>query len=230
MAKVDLNNMEGVYFDVLREIGNIGAGNATTALAQMIGTKVDMHVPKVDLLEFSEVGEAMGGEEQIMAGIYLVVEGDISGSIMVLLEKSSAKALVAKLMGTNNEDPTGDFDEMELSALKEIGNIITGSYLSSLSTLTNLNIYPSPPDISIDMCAAILSVPAIEFGAIGDKMLLIATEFTDDVKLEGYFILVPILNRTIRYLHRWECNCRKGGPACGGIPYYTWSPIAFRRF
>ena len=193
MAKVDLNNMEGVYFDVLREIGNIGAGNATTALAQMIGTKVDMHVPKVDLLEFSQVGEAMGGEEQIMAGIYLVVEGDISGSIMFLLEKSSAKALVAKLMGTSNEDPSGDFDEMELSALKEIGNIITGSYLSSLSTLTNLNIYPSPPDISIDMCAAILSVPAIEFGAIGDKILLIATEFTDDVKLEGYFILVPDL-------------------------------------
>jgi chemotaxis protein CheC len=193
MAKVDLNNMEGVYFDVLREIGNIGAGNATTALAQMLNTKVDMHVPKVDLLEFSEVGEAMGGEEQIMAGIYLIVEGDISGSIMFLLEKSSAKALVAKLMGTTSENPDGEFDEMELSALKEIGNIITGSYLSSLSTLTNLNIYPTPPDICIDMCGAILSVPAIEFGAISDKMLLIATEFTDDIKLEGYFILVPDL-------------------------------------
>ncbi len=193
MAKVDLNNMEGVYFDVLREIGNIGAGNATTALAQMLNTKVDMHVPKVDLLEFSEVGEAMGGEEQIMAGIYLVVEGDINGSIMFLLEKSSARTLVGRLMGTTNDDPNGEFDEMELSALKEIGNIITGSYLSSLSTLTNLNIYPSPPDICIDMCGAILSVPAIEFGAISDKMLLIATEFTDDVKLEGYFILVPDL-------------------------------------
>ena len=193
MAKVDLNNMEGVYFDVLREIGNIGAGNATTALAQMLGTKVDMHVPKVDLLEFSEVGATMGGEEQIMAGIYLVVEGDINGSIMFLLEKSSAKTLVSKLMGTTNDDPDSDFDEMELSALQEIGNIITGSYLSSLSTLTNMNIYPSPPAISIDMCGAILSVPAIEFGALGDKMLLIATEFTDDVKLEGYFILVPDL-------------------------------------
>jgi chemotaxis protein CheC len=193
MAKVDLNNMEGVYFDVLREIGNIGAGNATTALAQMLNTKVDMHVPKVDLIGFSEIGEVMGGEEQIMAGIYLVVEGDISGSIMFLLEKSSAKALVARLMGTGNDDVDGDFDEMELSALKEIGNIITGSYLSSLSTLTNLTIYPSPPDIAIDMCGAIMSVPAIEFGTLGDKMLLIATEFTDDVKLEGYFILVPDL-------------------------------------
>ncbi|MBR6159542.1 MAG: chemotaxis protein CheC [Lachnospiraceae bacterium] len=193
MAKVDLNNMEGVYFDVLREIGNIGAGNATTALAQMLNTKVDMHVPKVDLIGFSEIGEVMGGEEQIMAGIYLVVEGDISGSIMFLLEKSSAKALVARLMGTGNDSADGDFDEMELSALKEIGNIITGSYLSSLSTLTNLTIYPSPPDIAIDMCGAIMSVPAIEFGTLGDKMLLIATEFTDDVKLEGYFILVPDL-------------------------------------
>lgn len=191
MAKVDLNNMDGIYFDVLKEIGNIGAGNATTALAQLLNTKVDMHVPKVALLEFPEVGSAMGGEEQIMAGIYLVVEGDISGSIMFLLEANAARELVSKLMGTPVNE--GEFGEMEISALKEIGNIITGSYLSSLSTLTNLNIYPSIPDICIDMAGAILSVPAIEFGSVGDKMLLIQTEFTDDVKLDGYFILAPDL-------------------------------------
>ena len=86
MSKIDLNNMDGMYFDILSEIGNIGAGNATTALAQMIGSKVDMKVPKVELLEFSQVGEAMGGEEQLMAGIYQIVEGDISGSIMFLLQ------------------------------------------------------------------------------------------------------------------------------------------------
>lgn len=192
MAKVDLNNMDGVYFDVLKEIGNIGAGNATTALAQMLDTKVDMKVPKVALLEFSEVGEAMGGEEQIMAGIYQVVEGDISGSIMFLLEEKSARILVSKLMGTP-EALEGAFNEMEISALKEIGNIITGSYLSSLSMLTNLKIISSIPDISIDMAGAILSVPAIEFGTLGDKILLIQTAFSDDVKLDGYFILVPDL-------------------------------------
>lgn len=191
MAKVDLNNMEGVYFDVLKEIGNIGAGNATTALAQLLNTKVDMKVPKVALLEFNEVGEAMGGEEQIMAGIYLLVEGDITGSIMFLLEENSARTLVSTLMGTPPSE--GPFTEMELSALKEIGNIITGSYLSSLSMLTNLTIYPSVPDISIDMAGAIMSVPAIEFGALGDKILLIQTAFSDDVKLDGYFILVPDL-------------------------------------
>lgn len=193
MAKVDLNNMDGVYFDVLREIGNIGAGNATTALAQLLNTKVDMAVPKVALLEFPEVGSAMGGEEQIMAGIYLIVEGDISGSIMFLLEENSARNLVAKLMCSEPSPAGTEFTEMEISALKEIGNIITGSYLSSLSALTNLKIIPSVPDISIDMAGAILSVPAIEFGALGDRMLFIQTEFTDDVKLEGYFILVPDL-------------------------------------
>lgn len=192
MAKINLDNVDTIYFDVLKEIGNIGAGNATTALAQLLDTKVDMHVPKVSLLEFSEVGSTMGGEEQIMAGIYQYVEGDISGSIMFLLEEQSAKILVSKLMGTEINSENG-FDEMGISALKEIGNIITGSYLSSLSTLTNLKIISSVPDICIDMAGAILSVPAIEFGALGDKMLLIQTAFTDDVKLEGYFILVPTL-------------------------------------
>ena len=193
MAKIDLNNMDGIYFDVLSEIGNIGAGNATTALATMLGTKVDMHVPKVDLMEFSEIGEEMGGEETIMAGIYQQIKGDITGSIMFLLEEKSARVLVSKLMGMESK-PDEPFSEMEISALQEIGNIITGSYLSSLSTLTNMTIDATVPALCIDMCEAILSVPAIEFGVLGDKMLLIKTEFTDDVKLEGYFVLVPDLD------------------------------------
>lgn len=192
MGKVDLNNMEGVYFDVLREIGNIGAGNATTALAQMLNEKVDMHVPHVALLDFQEVGSAMGGEEQLMAGIYQVISGDITGSIMFLLEEDSARVLVGRLMGMDIPEDA-PFDEMQISALKEIGNIITGSYLSSLSSLTGMTIDASIPAISIDMAGAILSVPAIEFGTMGDKMLFIATEFTDDIKLEGYFILCPNL-------------------------------------
>ncbi|MCI9373915.1 MAG: chemotaxis protein CheC [Lachnospiraceae bacterium] len=181
--------MSQEYFDILREIGNIGAGNATTALAQMLQCKVDMSVPKVGLLEFKEVGAAMGGEEQIMAGIYLGVEGDITGSIMFLLEKNSARFLVSKLMGMEMEGE--EFSEMEFSALKEVGNIITGAYLNSLSSLTNLKIYPTIPDVAVDMAGAIMSVPAIQFGAIGDRMLLIQTQFFDEVAIDGYFILIP---------------------------------------
>lgn len=190
MDEISINNLEEQYFDVLKEIGNIGAGNATTALSQMLGEKVDMKVPQVKLMEFKEVGTTMGGEDQIVAGIYLVVEGDITGSIMFMQKKESAKLMVSRLMGMPSEGE--DFTEMELSALKELGNIITGAYLNSLSSLTNLKIMPSVPEICIDMAGAILSVPAIEFGTIGDKLLLIQTDFMDDEEdVSGYFVLVP---------------------------------------
>ena len=192
MSEITVEKMSNEYFDVLKELGNIGAGNATTALAQLMQCKVDMSVPQVKLLEFKEMGEMMGGEEVIMAGIYLGIEGDITGSIMFLLEKQAARHLVSKLMGMELEGE--DFSEMEFSALKEVGNIITGAYLNSLSALTNLVIYPSVPDLTVDMAGAILSVPAIQFGELGDKMLLIQTQFFDERVLDGYFILVPDLN------------------------------------
>ena len=187
--EINLDTMSAEYVDVLKELGNIGAGNAMTALAQMLNCKVDMKVPQVRLLEFKDVGALIGGEEQIMAGIYLAVEGDITGSIMFLLGKDSARHLVTKLMGMALE---GDaFGEMEMSALMEIGNIITGAYLNSLATITNLKIFPSVPSLCVDMAGAILSVPAIEFGTLGDKILLIQSQFMDEIELDGNFIMVP---------------------------------------
>lgn len=187
--EISLETMTAEYTDVLKELGNIGAGNAMTALAQLLNCKVDMKVPQVRLLEFQEVGALIGGEELIMAGIYLGVEGDITGSIMFLLEKNSAKHLIAKLMGM--EIVNDEFGEMETSALMEVGNIITGAYLNSLATITNLKIYPTVPSICVDMAGAILSVPAIEFGTLGDRILLIQSQFMDEIELNGYFIMVP---------------------------------------
>ncbi|MCR5753534.1 MAG: chemotaxis protein CheC [Acetatifactor sp.] len=192
MGEVSLEEVSEKYYDVLKEIGNIGAGNAMTALSQMLQSKVDMQVPQVKLLELSEMSEMMGGEEQIMAAVYLGVEGDIAGSMMFLIEKASAKHLISKVM--MGMAPEGDdFTDIELSALKEVGNIITGAYLNSLAVMTNMKIFPTPPDLSVDMVGAILSVPAIEFGIMGDKILLIQSKFFDEVEIDGYFILIPDL-------------------------------------
>lgn len=193
MSDISLEQVSESYMDVLKELGNIGAGNAMTALSQMLGCKVDMRVPQIKLLEFHEVGELMGGEEQIMVGVFLGVEGDITGSMMFLVEKNSAKHLINKLMMGMAPDGE-DFTEIELSAMKEVGNIITGAYLNSLSQLTNLKIYPTPPDLAVDMAGAILSVPAIEFGVVGDNILLIQSQFFDEVEINGYFILIPDLD------------------------------------
>lgn len=192
MSDISLEKVSENYTDILKEIGNIGAGNAMTALSQMLQCKVDMKVPQVKLLDFAEVGVLMGGEEQIMVGVYLGVEGDISGSMMFLVEQESAKHLINKIMMGMASEGEG-FTEMELSAMKEVGNIITGAYLNSLSMLTNLKIFPTPPELTVDMAGAILSVPAIQFGILGDKLLLIQSQFYDEVEINGYFILIPEL-------------------------------------
>lgn len=190
MSDFSLETINEMYMDVLREIGNIGAGNATTAIASMLSLKINMNVPKVELLEISKLGAAICPEDETVVGIFLELSHDIDGSMMFLMRMKPAQYLVNKLMMRDIEYE-GEFDEMDLSALKEIGNIIAGSYLSALSKLTNLVIAPSIPYISIDMAASLLSVPAIEFGLIGDHALLIETEFGSEFSLGGYFILMP---------------------------------------
>lgn len=190
MAEYNLQQLNEMYVDVLREIGNIGAGNATTAVSQMLNTKIDMNVPIVKLLPVEEIGSVMGDEEQTIVGIFLGVEGDINGSMMFLMDMTSAHQMVNRLM-MRDPDYAGDFDEMDQSAIREIGNIIASSYLSALSRLTGLYISPTVPFLAVDMAAAILSVPAVQFGMMGDQALLIETEFGDDKKLSGYYILMP---------------------------------------
>lgn len=191
MARIDLDSMDSTYMDVLREIGNIGSGNATTALAQMLNKKIDMSVPRVALLGFDRITELIGSEEDLLLGILFGIEGDISGMMMFLMRPESAHNMTNVLLGADNQ--TNEFTEMELSAINEIGNIISGAYLNSLATLTNLKIITTIPSTTIDMAGAILSVPAIEFGKIGDKVLMIETQMGEGEMFNGYFLLIPDL-------------------------------------
>ena len=190
MNKMSLEQINKMYPDVLTEIGNIGAGNATTAVANMLNVKINMSVPHVELTPVEKIVSAIGSEDEVVVGIMLGVENDITGSMMFLMDLPSAHHLVNRLM-MRNPDYNGDFDEMDLSAIKEIGNIIAGAYLSALSGLTNLKITPTVPYVAIDMAGAILSVPAIQFGMVGDNALMIKTEMGDDLDIAGYYILMP---------------------------------------
>ena len=188
---ISFDNLNNLQMDVLKEIGNIGAGNAVTSLAKMIDKKVDMAVPKVKIMGFDKVSQILGGEEMLVVGILLSVTGDLTGNMMFILDNFAARQLVNILLGNSDSDSL-EFNEMELSALKEIGNILTASYLSALAGLTGLRIMPSVPQLAIDMAGAILSVPAIEFGKVGDSVLYIETEFSEGItKVFGDFLLIP---------------------------------------
>jgi chemotaxis protein CheC len=188
---INFSELNNIQLDVLREIGNIGAGNAVSALAKMINRKIDMTVPKVKILEFNKITDMLNSPEDPVVGILLGMAGDITGNVLFMIDKKSARLLVNMLFGFK-DSTNEDFDELEMSAIKELGNIMTGSYVGALSTLTNLKILCGIPDVAIDMAGAILSVPAIEFGKLGETVLYIESEFNEgDNKVIGDFFLIP---------------------------------------
>ena len=175
--------------DVLKEVGNIGAGHAATALSRILNQPVDMSVPTVNLVPFEEIADRVGGSEQVVIAVFLRVEGDAPGNLFFIIREDSAKRLLRNLSIDSGE---GAYSDLELSALNEIGNILAGSYLSSLADFTKLTMTPTVPSLAIDMAGAILSYGLLQFGRMGDAALLIETKFLEDRDtVEGQFFLIP---------------------------------------
>lgn len=173
-----LNNydqLSDMQIDVLKEIGNIGGGNAATALATILDDKVEMSVPIVQITGFDEAISSLGGPENMTVGVLLNFSGEANGMIMFLLAMEEAKTVMSILV--HEEDGADELSELKLSAIKEIGNILGSSYINSISVLTGLNINISIPYIAIDMAGALMSVPIIEFGSVGDKVMFIEERF-----------------------------------------------------
>ncbi|MBQ5932642.1 MAG: chemotaxis protein CheC [Lachnospiraceae bacterium] len=194
MEEMRIEELSDTEFDVLKEISNIGTGNAATAISKLLGGRVDIKVPDIRFLQFSELPEIIGGAENEVIGILVSLENDIDGMMMFVMDKPSASVIVNRILNRDNEELGQEMSEMEISVLSEFGNIIAGSYLSAISGLTGMVVSPSVPALSDDMAGAILSVPAIEFGKMSDRVLLIRSEFlSESGQAKGFFILVPTL-------------------------------------
>lgn len=177
--------------DVLKEVGNIGAGHAATALSTLLDKPIDMLVPRVRMVQFERISDSVGGAEEVVLAIFLRVEGDAPGNMFFILNLESATKMLRRLIGKH--EPLGEgYSELELSALNEIGNILAGSYLSSLADFTRLNMSPTVPSLAIDMAGAILSYGLLQFGQMGDHALLIDTKFMEGENVvQGHFLLIP---------------------------------------
>ena len=193
MALSDYNQLNDMHIDALREIGNIGSGNAASSLAMMLSVQVDISVPVVRILDYEQVMDELGGPEQMIVGLLLCLDGDVNGMIMFLLHQEFANKLVGTLLG---EEPDvgaqGEIDEMSYSALQEVANIMAASYVNAISSLTELNINISVPSMCVDMLGAILSVPAIHYANISDKMIFIEDKFSgENLETPNHILLIP---------------------------------------
>lgn len=185
------NNLSNVKIDVLREVGNIGAGNATTALSVLLDCKLSMDVPVVKIMEFDEVSNMVGGAETIITAVLTRCTGDINGMIFFILEMEEAKKLASAMLHKTYSDDFSTFEYMDRSVLKEVGNILMSSYIGSIGTLTGLELRANPPAICVDMAGAVLSQPLTILGQVGDQALIIDSQILDDNhSINGFIMFV----------------------------------------
>ena len=189
-----MSSLNLMDIDMLKEVANIGTGNAATSLSNLVKQRISMSVPTVKMPEFKHLADFVGGADALISGLLVGISGDVDGIMMYLMTEKSACTLTKEIMGRDKKS-FADFDEIDYSMLTEIGNILTSSYLTALSQLMNYKINQSVPSLSVDMAGAILSVPAIEFGRVADKVLFIESTFMqttgEDKDLSGYFMLIP---------------------------------------
>lgn len=183
--------MNDFEMSVLSEIGNVGAGNAATALSHILADRVNMSVPDLRILDVSMMTNLLGGPENEFVGILVNMDKDVRGMMLFLLERRFVCKLSEVLLNEKIDD-FSELSEMGRSALMEIGNILAGSYVNAIATMTNLNIELSTPQIAIDMVGAILSYPAAQFGAMGDKLLLIEEDFiSSNDTIRSHLLIMP---------------------------------------
>lgn len=188
---MEIENLNSLQLDALKEIGNIGAGNAATALSGMLNKRIYMDVPSISVLPFSQVVEIMGGAETLVAGGYLQVEGNAPLSILFVVPYDNLKLFLNILLGKSDEE---DFcmDDMAQSAFKEVTNILAGSYLTALSSFTAEVFNPSVPALAFDMAGAILGNVLQLYGEVSDYAFVIESVFKSEEKnVKGHFFLLP---------------------------------------
>lgn len=187
----DPSEINQFYRDALQELGNIGAGNAATALSQMVGRTIGMSVPKVMVVPIEEVPDLVGGGDEIVAGIYLEVFGDLPSKILVTFPHKNLMLLTDLLLG-NTIGNKALMNEMKLSALKELGTILSGAYLNALAKFLDLRMIPSVPALAIDVMTAILETILVELSQETQYALMLQTEIMEtETKITGTFFLIP---------------------------------------
>jgi chemotaxis protein CheC len=184
------SNLTEIQIDTIREISNIGMGNAATALSQMVGCQVNITVPQATIIDIVDVASNLGGEDREVAASYVQVIGQVRGHLVMVYSIEHVHRLIELII------PGASFnileDEMARSAVQEIGNILGSSFLRSLSEMTQLNILPTVPAVAVDYAGSIVSYVVANLYEITEKLVIVKTNFdVGGESVEGHCIFIP---------------------------------------
>ena len=189
----DVRTLKALQLDALREVANIGAGHAATALSQMINSTIMISVPTINVSRLEEVPPQVSAPEEPVAAVLMHMMGDLTGRTLLVFPKPTAVRL-AELMLKRPHGSSQDLGEMEQSAIKEAGNILSSAYMNALSDFMGMMLLPSPPSLAVDMSDAVLTTTYLQFGTDRDLVFCVESEFLMDEsaeKLRGFFLLLP---------------------------------------
>ncbi len=182
-----------MQLDALREVANIGAGHAATALSTMTGATIMISVPTINIARLEDVPPQISGPEEPVAAVLMNMMGDLTGRTLLVFPKPTAIRL-SELMLRRAPGSSQDLGELEQSAIKEAGNILSGAYMNALSDFMGLMLLPSPPSLAVDMSTAVLTTAYLQFGTDRDYVFCVESEFFMhelNEKLRGFFLLLP---------------------------------------
>jgi chemotaxis protein CheC len=188
----DLRTLKAIQVDALREVANIGAGHAATALSQMIGETIMISVPTINVARLEELPPQLTAPEEPVAAVLMHMLGDLTGRTLLVFPRRTAHRLASLLLRRDSTDD--EFTEMEQSAIKEAGNILSSAYMNALSDFMGMMLIPSPPSLAIDMSNAVLTTADLQFGNDKDLVFCVESEFVlddTDEHLRGFFLLLP---------------------------------------
>jgi chemotaxis protein CheC len=191
----DLSELKELQLDALREVANIGAGHAATALSQLTGRRIMISVPEIQVVQLEDVPELVGDPRDVVAGVLMHMLGDLTGRTLFVMPEDSARLLCDMLL-KREAGTTTSFDTLEESSLKEAGNILGGAYMNALSDFMGMMLLPSIPSLVIDLAAAVLTAAYLNFARERDYAFCVETDFRfedNGERLAGYFLLLPDL-------------------------------------
>ena len=188
----DLRTLKAIQMDALREVANIGAGHAATALSQMVGRTIMISVPTINVSRLEDIPPQVAERDEPVAAVLMHMLGDLTGRTLLVFPRSTAVRLAGLLL---RREPEGeDFTEMEQSAIKEAGNILSSAYMNALSDVMGMMLLPSPPSLAVDMSTAVLTTAYLQFGSDKDYVFCVESEFLMgdlDERMRGFFLLLP---------------------------------------
>ena len=189
----DVRDLKESQLDAIREVANIGAGHAATALSQMTNRKIMINVPRVNVRPMEEACDIVGTPDEVIAAVLMHMMGDLTGRALLMFPENSARTLCDFLL-RRELGTTQAFGEMERSSLKEAGNILASAYLNALSDFMGMMLVPSVPSLMIDLSGAVLTSALLNFGHDRDYAFCVETSFRVEGASEplgGHFLLLP---------------------------------------